>query len=75
MEFLAGSAVIEASGELAQKDNAVNIDYKGTSVHLRKSGIYRFDSEPAQLRVYSGEAEVEAASNVLMVKSGKDGFA
>ena len=72
VEFLSGSAVIEASRELAQKDNTVTIEYKGTSALLRKSGIYRFDSEPAQFRVYSGEAEVKTASNVLVVKAGKE---
>jgi FecR protein len=69
VEFLAGSAMIEASSELAQKENSVAILYKGASVHLRKSGIYRFNSDPAQLRVYSGEAEVTGESNSLTVKS------
>src|SRR5580704_12762242 len=63
VEFLSGSAVIEASRELAQKDNFVTIDYKGSSALLRKSGIYRFNSDPAQLRVYSGEAQLKTDSN------------
>jgi len=71
VEFLSGSAVVESSGDLAQKDDSVAILYKDATVHLRKKGIYRFDSEPAQLRVYSGEAEVESGSNVLIVRSGK----
>jgi len=71
VEFLSGSAVVESSGDLAQKDDSVTILYKSAAVHLRKKGIYRFDSEPAQLRVFSGEAEVESASNVLIVRTGK----
>jgi hypothetical protein len=71
VEFLSGSALIESSRELAQKENFVTILYKGSAAHLRKSGIYRFDSEPAQFRVFSGEAEVESGSNVLIVKSGR----
>src|SRR5580704_3584853 len=71
VEFLSGSALIESSRELAQKENFVTILYKGSAAHLRKSGIYRFDSEPAQFRVYSGEAEVETGSNVLIVRTGK----
>jgi hypothetical protein len=71
LEFLSGSAVIESSSDMAQKDNSVSIVYKGATVHLLKKGIYRFDSEPAQLRVYSGEAEVETGANVLLVKAGK----
>src|SRR5262249_15514909 len=45
--------------------------YRGSTAHLRKKGIYRLDSEPAQLRVYSGEAEVETGANVLIVRTGK----
>ena len=71
VEFLDGSAMVEASSQLAQKENTVAILYKGTSVHLRKSGIYRFNSDPAQFLVYSGEAEVEGGSNMLMVKSSR----
>lgn len=71
VEFLTGSALIESSRELSQKENFVTILYKGSSAHLRKSGIYRFDSDPAQFRVYSGEAEVETGSNVLIVRAGK----
>jgi hypothetical protein len=71
VEFLSGSALIESSRELSQKENFVTILYKGSAAHLRKSGIYRFDSEPAEFRVYSGEAEVETGSNVLIVRTGK----
>ena len=71
VEFPSGSALIESSRELSQKENFVTILYKGASSHLRKSGIYRFDSEPAQFRVYSGEAEVETGSNVLIARTGK----
>jgi hypothetical protein len=71
VEFLSGSAIVESSSELVQKENSVTILYKNATVHPRKTGIYRFDSEPAQFRVYSGEAEVESASNVLTLKAGK----
>jgi len=71
VEFLSGSALVESSRELAQKENFVTILYKGSAAHLRKSGIYRFDSEPAQFRVFSGEAELETGANVLIVKTGR----
>jgi len=71
VEFLAGSAVVESSGDLAQKEDSVTILYKDATVHLRKKGIYRFDSEPAQIRVFAGEAEVESGSNVLIVRTGR----
>jgi hypothetical protein len=72
IEFVSGSVIIESSGELAQKDTSVAIVSQGSTAHLRKKGIYRFDSEPAaQLRVFSGEAEVQTGSNVLIVKGGR----
>jgi hypothetical protein len=71
VEFISGSAIVEADADTKQDDDSSTILYKGAAVHLRKSGIYRFDSEPAQLRVYSGEAEVGTGSNVLIVKASK----
>lgn len=71
VEFLSGGAVIEASGQLMQKENAVSVIYKDATTRLRKSGIYRFDSDPAQIKVFSGEAEVVTGSNPVTLKSGK----
>jgi hypothetical protein len=71
MEFVSGSVVVEVDGELVEGEDSATILYKDAAVHLRKGGIYRFDSEPAQLRVYAGEAEVESGADVLIVKSGK----
>jgi hypothetical protein len=67
LEFLSGSAVIEADSSAAQGEEIVTILYHGAAVRLRKAGVYRFDSEPAQLRVYSGEAEI----GPLVVKTGR----
>ena len=71
VEFLSGSILVESNHQLSEKDNSVTIIYQGATVQLRKSGIYRFESEPAQLRVYAGEADVKAVSNFLTVKQGK----
>lgn len=69
LEFLSGTVIVEADDLL--KDNAVTIVYKDTAVHLRKRGLYRFDSQPAELRVFDGEAEVESGGKNLVVKEGK----
>jgi len=72
MEFISGSIVVEADGTAtAQGEDIVTILYKDTAVHVRKSGVYRFDSEPAEVRVYSGEAQIEAAGNSLIAKSAR----
>ena len=44
LEFLTGS-IVESDDIL--KDNAVTVVAKDATVHLRKTGIYRFDAEPA----------------------------
>ena len=71
VELLSGSVIIEADAETADGEDLVTVIYKDAKIHLRKGGIYRFDSEPAQLRVYAGQAEVETGVNTLIVKGGK----
>jgi hypothetical protein len=70
LEFLTGSVVLE-SDEI-QKDNAVTIVAKDATVHLRKSGVFRFDSEPARLRVAKGAVDVEANGKTFDLKDGKE---
>ncbi len=64
VEFLSGSALVEAAD--LPKDNGVTVVYNEHAVRLLKKGLYRFDSEPAQLRVYDGEAQVDAGSGKLV---------
>jgi hypothetical protein len=53
------------------KDNSVTVVAKDATVHLRKAGIYRFDAEPAQLRVFKGAVDVEANGKSIEVGQGK----
>jgi hypothetical protein len=69
VELLTGAAIVEAD-EIA-KDTAITIVAKDAAVTLRKAGIYRFDFDPARLRVYSGEANVEIGGKVIEVSGGK----
>jgi hypothetical protein len=69
IELLGGSAVIEAA-EIG-KDTSATIVSKGATVSLKKAGIYRFDSEPARLRVFAGEASVEVEGRTIQVGGGK----
>lgn len=69
LEFLQGSALVESDDML--KDNSVTIVAKDATVHLRKSGVYRFDSAPARLRVFKGTVDVEANGKTFELKEGK----
>ena len=70
LEFLKGSALVESDDLL--KDNSVTIVAKDATVHLRKAGVYRFDSEPARLRVFKGAVDVEASGKTFELKEGKE---
>lgn len=72
VELLAGSMLVESDDLLGDKEqNRVTLVYKDFRIVLRRSGLYRVDAEPAQFKVYEGEAEVSTGSNVLMVKKGR----
>jgi hypothetical protein len=69
LQFLAGSMIMESDDML--KDNAVTVTTGNATVHLRKTGIYRFDSEPPQFRVLKGAVDVEADGKTFELKEGK----
>lgn len=69
LELLTGSAVVEAA-EIG-KDNKVTVACKDGTVALTKAGVYRFDTEPARIKVFRGSAEVEIAGQTIAVSSGK----
>ena len=58
VELIAGSAIVESSGQT--DGTAVTLLYKSWKVKVPQTGVYRIDSEPAQVRVYKGNAEVSA---------------
>ena len=69
LEFLTGAIILESADML--KDNAVTVVAGDATAHLRKAGIYRFDSEPLQLRVLKGAMDVEAKGKTFELKEGK----
>lgn len=69
LELLSGSAVIEAD-EIG-KDTHVTVVAKNATVSLEKVGLYRFDMEPARLKVYKGAADVQTGSDSVQVAGGK----
>lgn len=69
LEFLAGKLLLEAAE--MQKGESVAVLYKDATVSLLKTGLYRFDTEPPQVRVFSGEALVEIAGQRVVVGKGR----
>ena len=69
LEILGGQAVVEAD-DIA-KDTGVTVVLKNSSVTLAKAGIYRFESEPARIKVFKGLAEVKTGSDTVPVAAGR----
>jgi hypothetical protein len=69
LELLTGSAVVEAD-EIA-KDTNVTLVCKDGTVLLGKKGLYRFNTAPAQLKVFEGLASVQVAGQNVLVEGGK----
>jgi hypothetical protein len=69
LEMLTGSAVVEAD-EIA-KDTNVTLVVKDAAVGLFKKGVFRFDMEPARIKVFDGLASVKMAGQTIEVTGGK----
>jgi len=60
VELLKGSAVVD-QGSDTLANTSVTILYNLDQVHIKKPGRYRFDSEPPQVKVETGDADVATA--------------
>jgi hypothetical protein len=69
VELQAGSAVVEV--DQTKPDYNVTIAVKDGVVTLSKVGVFRFDSDPARIKVFHGMATVEIGGQSVMVATGK----
>jgi len=71
VEFLSGSAIVESDDpEVSVKDPAVTILYKDYQIQPMKFGLFEITSDPAQMKVYKGQAGVTASSGHTTVRDG-----
>jgi hypothetical protein len=68
LEMLTGSGIVEVDGNA--KDTSVVVALKTGVTTLTKAGVYRFDSAPAQIKVFSGTASVVLGSKTVLVPTG-----
>lgn len=68
VEFIGGSAILDSLHSAS--DAFVTIRYKGNEVVIRKTGHYRLNSAPAELRVTDGEAEVVWDNSSIAISAG-----
>jgi hypothetical protein len=69
LELLTGSAVVDAE-EIA-KDTSLTVVCKDGTIAISKAGHYRFDAEPARVRVFAGIADVQIGGQHIEVTAGK----
>jgi hypothetical protein len=68
-ELLGGSSVLEMAA--APKDASVTILWKDVTISPVKQGVFRVETDPASLRVFQGEARVDAGGKRVTVGKGK----
>ncbi|HWE48898.1 MAG TPA: hypothetical protein VG273_03870 [Bryobacteraceae bacterium] len=72
VDLLTGDAVVESDDpQMSMKDSPVTLLYKDYEIHLVKHGLIEITSNPSQMRVFKGEAEVSAGDNKVVVKEGR----
>jgi hypothetical protein len=68
VEMLTGSGIVEVDEN--SKDTNVIVALKAGVATLTKTGVYRFDSEPARIKVFSGTASVLLGDKTILVPTG-----
>jgi len=69
LELQSGSAILEV--DQTSPDFNVSIALKDGVVSLAKAGVYRFDSDPARVKVFHGYASVQLGDQNVIVGTGK----
>jgi hypothetical protein len=66
LELTQGSALIE----ILAKTNPISVHVSKSVIEINKVGLYRLDSVPGELRVYSGNAPAKNESKNINIKGG-----
>lgn len=72
VEILSGNVVVESDDpQMSIKDSPVTLLYKDYEIQMVKHGLVEISTDPAQLKVYKGEAVVTAANDRATVREGR----
>jgi len=72
VELLNGTAILESDDpQLSVKDSPVTLIYKDYSIQPTKHGVIEISADPAQVKVYKGEAFVNTSTDRATVKEGR----
>jgi FecR protein len=65
-----GRALIEVAE--IYKENELRVDVNGVTTEIRKKGLYDFDADQNQVRVFDGKASVQENGTQVEVKEGRE---
>lgn len=65
-----GRAMVEIA-EIHDENN-LRVDLNGATTHLLKTGLYDFDADRSQVRVFDGELTVQENGGQIAVKDGRE---
>ena len=72
VELLSGTALVESDDpETSVKDPAVTIVYKDYEIQPVKFGIFELTTDPSQMKVYKGQANVTAGTMRSAIHEGR----
>jgi hypothetical protein len=72
VEILSGIVIVESDDpRMSIKDSRVALIYRDYEIRLVKHGLAEISSDPAQMKVYQGEALVSAANDHATVREGR----
>jgi hypothetical protein len=71
VEIMSGNAMIESDDpQMSIKNSPVTLIYKDYEITLLKHGLVEISSDPSQMKVYNGEAQVVADKGRVTVTEG-----
>jgi hypothetical protein len=72
VEVVSGNVMVESDDpQMSLKDSPVTVVYGSYQVRMVKHGLVEISSDPSQMKVFKGEAEVTTASSRVIVKDGQ----
>lgn len=70
IEVVSGDALLEVDD--LPKDNAISVQFLGTTTNLTRKGLYRFDADHNRIRVYQGLASTTLEDQTVNARSSKE---
>lgn len=70
VQLLSGRAMVESTA--LSKESNLRIASNGSATQIKKDGVYEFDSDNANVKVFDGKADVYQDDNKIELKKGKE---